>query len=208
MTRLLFDTDVFCKLGVSGLLDHSLTALGLTRSDCARLAALPHMLRRGRLVRMYGPANCEALVVIAESISVAPSADQSWLDELANIETIDAGEAQLYGVAAAGLGLVLSGDKRALLTLRTLERYCLALRGRIITFEAILLVLSRRLGVETLRQRLALVSQIDKMVGACFSRTNANPVDGLLSYYRSLAREVAPLDLWCPEDGGFGEAVQ
>lgn len=208
MTRLLFDTDVFCKLGVSGLLDDSLAALGFARSDCARLAALPHMLRRGRLVRMYGATSCEALVAIAESIPVVPSADQNWLDDLANIETIDAGEAQLYAVAAARPSLVLSGDKRALLTLRALERYWLALRGRIITFEAILLVLSRRLGVETLRQRLELVSQIDKMVGACFSRTNPDPMVGLRSYYGSLTREVAPLVLWGPEDGGFGEAVQ
>lgn len=51
MTRLLLDTDIFCKLGVADLLDDTLSILGLKYSDCSRLPALPHMLRRGRLVR-------------------------------------------------------------------------------------------------------------------------------------------------------------
>jgi hypothetical protein len=40
------------------------------------------------------------------------------------------------------------------------------------------------------------------MVQVCFSDSNPNPLESLVSYYESLAAELAPLVLWDPRDGG------
>ena len=45
--RLLVDTDVFFKLALSDLLFPLLSILSIPTSQCARLPALPHMLRKG-----------------------------------------------------------------------------------------------------------------------------------------------------------------
>ena len=47
--RLLVDTDAYCKLGVAELLVDAVAVLGVAVDECGRLAALPFMLRRGRL---------------------------------------------------------------------------------------------------------------------------------------------------------------
>ena len=70
--KLLVDTDVFCKLGIAGLLDAAAQILGGDRSECRRLAALPHMLRKGRLRDRFGATACDALIPIAEAMPVIP----------------------------------------------------------------------------------------------------------------------------------------
>src|ERR1700722_4802047 len=110
MLRLLVDSDVFCKLAIAGLLEPAVAIFGVSLAECGCLPALPHMLRRGKLPRMYGPPACEALVSVANSLSVTLATTAS-LDKLANVERIDVGEAQIFS-AVADLGiLALTGDK-------------------------------------------------------------------------------------------------
>lgn len=201
MTRLLFDTDAFCKLGVADLLDDTMSSFSLKPTDCGRLPALPHMLRRGRLVRQYGEQACTRLVAIADAIPSVLSPSQDWLVQLADVATIDVGEAQLYAVAAERGSIILSGDKRALRTIRNFQRFCVALDGRIVVLEAVLLKLCQNLGTEVVRARLKPVAPLDKMIAACFSETNSAPPEGLRSYFSALATEVHPLVLWDPEQG-------
>jgi hypothetical protein len=186
---------------MANLLDDMLSVFGVSWADCCRLPALPYMLSRGRLVRRYGDEVCGALASIARAIPELPSPSQVWLGELTEQSNIDAGEAQLFAVAADDASVVLSGDKRALRTLRELESYCFALGGRIIVFEAILLVLCEKLGVETVRARLKPVLAFDTMIAACFSEANTDPYGALGSYFRALVDEVHPLILWSPENG-------
>ena len=54
----LVDSDILCKLAIADLLEPALQTLGYEVERCARLPALPYMLRRGRLRESYGPCSC------------------------------------------------------------------------------------------------------------------------------------------------------
>lgn len=199
--RLLIDTDIFCKLGLGGLLDDAISLLGVRIEECGRLHALPHMLRRGKLPRVYGVEACSQLLPIAERMVAVPDPDSTWLDRLTASNSIDPGEAILFASAAQHSLTIATGDKRALRELRGIDGYADALSGRIIVLEAILLSLCRRLGNKAVRRRLKSLSNVDKVLMVCFSDGNSNPIEALDSYYRNLVVELAPLRLWEPQQG-------
>jgi hypothetical protein len=197
----LVDSDIFCKLGVAGLLEPALALFGVGIADCFRLPALPNMLRRGAINKTYGSAACDALVPIAMSMQVAPPASTAWLDPLIGIPKIDPGEAQLFACAAAGSLLIVTGDKKALVALAAVGGFADALAGRIVTLEALLLTLCDRLGVEAVRaavQPLLSVAVGERTVKICFSPANLDPQEALVSYFNALKSEVRPLLLWEP----------
>jgi hypothetical protein len=198
--RLLFDTDLFCKLGVSGLIDPTLAMLKVDHADCRRLPALPHMLRRGSLVRRYGAERCSTLLGVAESIGPLPSASAEWLEPLRPLSNVDPGEVQLLAVAAESSLLLVSGDKRALREAAALGDYQRALAGRVVTFEAALLGLVEEIGVDRLREALKPL-ETDMVVKICFSAGAGDPAGGLRSYFSNLQGELAPLVLWQPPGG-------
>jgi len=196
--RLLVDTDVFCKLGVTGLFGDTLDALGIQADECGRLPALPHMLRRGTLPRVYGAEACAKLLPVADSIACIGSADADWLDRLTPVPDIDPGEAQLLATAAQQSLLVLSGDKRALRAVKGVAGYAEALSGRVIILEAVLTLLCDRIGVADVRRRIQPLMTIDTMAKVCFSEGNADPKFALASYLGKFAAEVTPMLFWTP----------
>jgi len=200
--RLLVDSDVFCKLGVGGLFGEALAVLGVDIGDCSRLPALPHMLRRGKLIRNYGADACAALLPVAYGMQIIPAPDPIWLDRIVSVPTINPGEAQLFAVAAQAGVIVITGDKRSLLALKDIDGYPEALAGRIVVLEAILLALCNRLGHEEVRRRLSSLTGKDRILQVCFSVGNSDPRSALESYYRDLVAEVYPLRLWEPAVGG------
>ena len=200
--KLLVDTDAFCKLQVAGLLADVAGLLAARLDDCGRLPALAHMLRRGRLRKLFGDAVCDALVPVAEGMPTMPQPSDIWLDRLTPVEGIDVGEAQLFAAAAETSLFVMSGDKRALRALKDVEGFARALAGRIIVLEAALLGACSHLGADEVRNRVAPIAAADKMVQICFSGGSSNPTEALLSYYQSLAAELDPLVLWDPRTGG------
>jgi hypothetical protein len=195
--RLLVDTDIFCKLGVSGLLYEALAALGVPIADCGRLAALPHMLKRGRLTKVYGQERCHALLPVAEAMPVAGAPGTDWMEPFRDVPAIDVGEAQLLALVAQHGLILLSGDKRALKALSGVHAVLPSLAGRIVTFEAILIALCWRLGVDAVRYALEPLQE-DQTVQVCFSAWNTDPVGALASYLGAIEREAAPLVLWKP----------
>lgn len=194
--RILIDTDVFCKLGIAGLLDDSVRLLEAGIAECGRLAALPYMLRRGRLRTQYGAEACAALLPLAEQMPVVPPARSSWLDRLVGAQEIDPGEAQLFAAAADHGFMVLTGDNRALQALRLIEGFPAALSGRIVSHIGILLALCENLGPEHVRGRVGPLMSLDKTIRVCFSEGNADPREALESYAHSLEFELVPLVLW------------
>ena len=211
MTRLLVDTDAFVKLGLAGLLEQVLAELEVDNSECGRLAALPYMLKRGALVELYGAAPCAALVPRAEGMPLAPMVEKSsLLDGLAAVPQIDTGEAQLFAAAAEQKLLVLTGDKRSLIAVASVEGMASALSGRIVTIEAVLVRLCDRHGAATIRAAVqpltssAAANKKDKMLQSCFSSGNSDPQAALLSYFGDLARKVAPMTLWPPRSEPAG----
>lgn len=200
--RALLDTDAFCKLAVAGVLENAVRLLGADLKECGRLAALPYMLRRGRLRKVFGGDVCDALIPVAESVPVAVQPGDLWLDKLTPIPAIDPGEAQIFAAAAEAGLILVSGDKRALRALKEVPGFADALAGRIVTFEGILLVLCGQLGPEEMRHRVQALIASDKMVSVCFSVGNPDPRSALSSYQQSLESELHPLVLWNPRQGG------
>lgn len=194
--KLLIDNDAFCKIGTGGLLLESLALLGVDLASCGRLPSLPYMLRRGRLPKQYGQAACNNLIALAEVIPLLPAIDPQWLDLLAGIPDIDSGEVQLFAAAAQHELFVMTGDKRALMALKTIPTYTTALANRIIALEPLFHALCLRLGDEAVRQRLGSTIGADKTLMICFSSTNQHPRTGLSSFTKSLAADVHPLLLW------------
>lgn len=199
--KVLIDTDAFCKLALAGLLTDAVATLGARLADCARLPALPHMLRRGGVPKRYGQANCESLQGVAAAIASLQPVASTWLDRFLPVPGIDPGEAQLFSTATDEKLFVLSGDKRALRAIGTVEGAVDALAGLVVTVEAVLIALHGSIGGDALRRRVAELRPFDTTVGICFSDSNADPLSALWSYYRSLASEVAPLALWQPPSG-------
>ena len=200
--RLLFDTDAFCKVALCGLLDDTRAMFDVTVSDCGRLAALPHMLRRGRLRKQLGDVVCDSLISQAETMPVMHAPDMAWLDLLSPIVDIDPGEAQLFALAVERSLLVITGDKRALKAVKSIGPVCNGLHGRVIVMEALLINLILQQGVEIIRSRIKPLISLDTSIRICFSPSNPDPVSALGSYYADLAKEVEPLRLWAPSLAG------
>lgn len=196
--KLLLDTDLFVKLGLCGLLAPALQVLGLDIADCARLPALPHMLTRGKLVRAHGAGPLAALVPAANTMPAAPAARAAWLNQLAGIDNLDVGEAEIFAVAASAPGVLVGcGDKRAIRAVAPIGPVCDELAGRVICFEAVLLALCFAHGADVVRAALQPLAA-DGLVKICFSPNNAAPEDCLQSYLNGLEAEASPLLLWRP----------
>lgn len=202
--QLLIDTDAFCKVGLAGLLDHTATLFGTTLPQCRRLDALPHMLRRGKLRRHYGPDCADSLIAIAKAIPAAPTPNDRWLNLFAEVDQIDVGEARLLALAAATRSLIVTGDKRALRPIGKLPPAREALARRIVTIEALLLALAEHIGPTELAARVTPVARIDTMFQACFSPSTTDPRPALISYYNDTVNELRPLILWCPNHRNGG----
>jgi hypothetical protein len=200
--QLLIDSDAFCKLGIAGLLGDVPCLFGMDLRNCRRLPALPHMLRRGRIRRLYGTASCDALLSTVETVAAISSPSDQWLDRLAHIPAMDPGEALLFASAAESGHLVLTGDKRAILALKEAPGFPETLSGRIVVLEAVLLGLCDLHGPELIRQRVEPLAASDTVIEVCFSSGNPDPPGAILSYFTALAREVAPLVLWNPRPEG------
>ena len=195
---LLVDTDAFCKLAMAGVIDETLHLLGSDRAHCARLPALPHMLRQGRLRKKLGDAICGSLIPIAESLSILEQASSEWLDRLTPIPAIDPGEAQLFALAAEKGITLVSGDKRAIQALRNVPGFADRLESRIVVLEAALLGVCRAYGSALLQARIEPLRMHDTMVQIAFSPGNPHPEAALESYLDNAVIEATPIALWRP----------
>ena len=200
--KILLDTDMFCKLAAAGMLEDAVRLLGASLTECARLPALPYMLRKGQLRKLFGPEICDGLMPIANTIPVLVQSSEEWLDRLTPIDAIDIGEAQIFAAAAEHRIFVMSGDKRALRALKDVDGFPDALAGRIIVLEGILITLCEDLGADEVRQRVLPLITTDQVVKICFSNPNSDPSDCLRSYFEQFAIELVPLVLWKYWSGG------
>jgi hypothetical protein len=158
-------------------------------------------LRKGKLPKLFGAEACAALIPLAESMSSGDWAPTASLEKLTPVDRIDVGEAQLLA-AVADLGdILLTGDKRALVAVGRMADIPPLLAGKIVTLEAILISLCSKLGVDAVRAAVLPLIAKDQMIRACFSQGGGDPRIGLRSYFESLKRDVAPLELWEPVEG-------
>lgn len=196
--KLLFDTDAFCKLGISNLLHDVAQIFGATLQECGRLYALPFMLRKGALRKLYGGSASDALLSVVNAMPAFPDASITWLEKITGVVDIDPGEAQVVSLAAEHAWPFVSGDKRALKALKDINEFVPVLQGRVVTLEAILLALCDTMGQDHVRQRVLPLIGLDGMIAICFSPGNPSPTDALSSYFRDLQATLTPLQLWNP----------
>ena len=196
--KLLVDTDAFCKLAASGIFLKALGLFNAEFSECARLPALPYMLRRGRLRNIFGSALCDELLPMVQGMPIVSSSGNALLEKLASVSSIDPGEAQLFSEAAESGMFIITGDKRALRALRNIEDFAQLLSGRIVVIEALLVALCDLYGSDKMRQCTREMATHDMVVRVCFSSADIDPVVGLMSYYSQLQLELNPFVLWNP----------
>ena len=196
--KLLIDTDAFCKLGIAGLLADAAHLFKASLSDCGRLAALPYMLQKGSLPRLYGHDACNALTAEAARMPVCPPPVPASLEPFALSDAIDPGEVQLFGAAMEFNLVLITGDKRAVRGLKPLSAVHRALAGRIAVLDGLLLALCRQLSADYVRPRVAPLCLQDETLEVCFSPGISDPEEALLSYYESLVADVHPFLLWDP----------
>ena len=168
--KLLIDTDAFCKFGCSSLLSDVVECIADTKvSECGRLAALPHMLRKEQLQQAYGKSACDVLIPLADSMPLHPTPNQDWQDKLVSIDEIDFGEIQILAAAADIETIVLTGDKRALQALSKVSGAAEVFGARIAVLEAGLISLHDKIGLSELRRRAGPLSKVDSVTRICFS---------------------------------------
>jgi hypothetical protein len=194
--KLLIDTDAFCKLAICGLLEDAVKLLGEELRTCGRLAALPYMLKKGKLQATFGAVYCEQIAKMVEQVPAVSISASPTVDKLTQCSNIDAGEALLFSTAVDEKMLMITGDKRALRALKNVEGFPEYLKERIITIEAILLALCEEYGFITIYSQIAPLVAFDTMVRICFPPQIEDPHDCLNSYYLALSKEVQPLFLW------------
>lgn len=168
--KLLFDTDAFCKLGIANLLHDVAQIFDATLQECGRLYALPYMLRKGALRKLYGGPTCDALISVVNGMPAFPDPNVTWLEKVTGVVDIDPGEAQIFALAAEHARPFVSGDKRALKALKEIKEFVPALQGRVITLEAVLLTLCDTIGQDHMRQRVLPLIGLDRMIAVCLDR--------------------------------------
>ncbi|HQR41791.1 MAG TPA: hypothetical protein PLX97_03885 [Gemmatales bacterium] len=196
--KLLFDTDAFCKLGTANLLHDAAQIFSATLQECGRLYALPFMLRKGALRKLYGGPTCDALISVTNAMPAFPDANVTWLEKVTGVVGIDPGEAQIFALAAELAQPLVAGDKRALETLKGINEFVPVLQSRVVTLEAVLLALCDSMGEDQVRKRVSPLIGLDRMMAVCFSPDNPSPTDALSSYFRDLQATLMPLQLWKP----------
>jgi hypothetical protein len=195
--RLLVDSDVFVLLAASGSLPRVAELLGFSPEQLGRLAALPHMLQRGRSFRKKYSQDVRAKAgTVADAIPaiLERPADDDRLQLLLSITGIDEGEALLYGLLAESAHCWLtSGDKTAMRALAGQESL-LAIRsmiaGRVICLESILKMLILADGVAGVAEAWLPLKDSYKSLSVIFSEVNCRDQDQCLECLDSILNDL------------------
>lgn len=196
----LVDSDVIYKLAVCNLLDNTLAALDLARTDAYVLPTAKYRFgvarrRPGTGERRYGVevfSRIRDFLASVREIEVTGPSEELQL--LASIDGIDAGEAVLFSVTAAfAQYLLATGDKTCLRAL-ALTPVCLPIaqrvRGHIICLEQIVKRLIQHFGFLYVKNRIVPARACDTALSAAFGSgwdtTEPNVLAALDSYINEL----------------------
>lgn len=189
----LSDNDVILKLAACDLLDESLAALNITKSDVYVLPTAKYALARA--VVPHGEvvaARVNEFLASVQIIAWEPPPDELRLFE--DTLGIDQGEAVLYASTATLDDFALvTGDKASLKALAgsaECQPIVNRLAGRVICLEQIIQRCVNHAGFDTVKNKVVPARGCDKALGAIFGSgltTNATSVhEGLSSYISHL----------------------
>ncbi len=196
---LLLDSDIFILHAGADLLPELVAAAGFDLSEARRLAALPHMLRKGRMSKRHPSGvvtKAQEWCTRIRSIDEVPS--PHLVDLLAAMPGIDEGETYLFSLAAERRSIVATGDKRACVALATADRQIAEpLQGKIICLETALLLLLDQVGYATLAKGFTPAMAYNQTLRVLLSQGEQTPEEhfrgALASYYAAVERDVGTL---------------
>lgn len=198
--KALLDNDFLWKVCAAGAFDHVLATLNLTRSDCYVLASLKAQLKRGtgKLCKKIGPAGVASLTSIVVGLATIPDDSAGpWLDRLAKVDGIDAGEALLFSYAAANDAVVLAtGDKRAVRAIDSVADLAGALEGKVLILDHLLAHCCDKDGKEAAKERFRGLLSEDTATLVAFS--SADPA----GTFRGGCASLAPQSVYFVFDSG------
>jgi hypothetical protein len=203
----LVDSDVIYKLAMCNLLDDTLAALDLTRTDAYVLPTAKYKFGVARRrpdigERRYGVevfSRIRDFLASVREIEVTGPSEELQL--LASIDGIDAGEAILFSATADfDQYLLATGDKTSLRAL-ALATVCLPIaqriRGHVICLEQIIKRLIQHFGFLYVRDKIVPARACDIALSAAFGSgwdaTEPNVLAALDSYINEL--HSLPIDL-------------
>lgn len=199
--KLLVDVDALAKLAHWRFLEELPSITGVSLRQCATLTSARFRALRaidkpdGRLFHSTEAAAAALRAMVGMTNPLSP--DAQHLPLLQGVSGIDAGEAVLLSALSSGEMRLLTGDKRALRALASLDTEQRApFVGKIVTVEQVLLAGLNRHGIDWLQERVCPFRHIDKAIGiAMGTRCDASKEsvrEGLESYIKELRHLVDP----------------
>jgi hypothetical protein len=192
---LLIDSDIFALLAGEGVLEPAVKALGFASSCCARLDALPWMVRDRRAFPDLSQDQVDRIILWCGRIpSWADPGPLSLGKRLAKYRRIDPGEVLLLTALVEHPNFfLLSGDKnwmRVLGSSPELQDIREAISGRVICLERLLEVLIKKLGMRGAAKLLSPARKQNKTLAVLLSEgertSEAHCREGLRSYLDDL----------------------
>ena len=203
---MLVDNDVMVKVSAWGLDEAFLAAMTSRAGPPGMLGAARFVVRK--LLARRGLADPDAAAAVFERLRVAmvllepePAelAVAAALEEAAlraGVE-LDAGESQLTAMLVArNARLLLTGDKRAMAALATLQPA--GIGSRVASLEQLVRLFAQRLGLDVLRAAVCGEREADTSMAVCFGCHRGDYPSseievGLSSYHRDVARSAAAI---------------
>ncbi len=194
---IVFDTDYLLKVEHWEIAEDVLTMFEATRETCYRLDAAPRMARRKASVKATFSNHLELAERAMLYRRFEDEAPALWLDRMTPHSEIDPGEAELLARLACDSAMFLAtSDKRCLRALSRVPGLADAVAGRIVTLEATLLRLCKRLGVTEVRKRVCPRRFVDNGIACCFPQGEEHEtVPQLRERFADLGRECG-FPLW------------
>ena len=194
----LSDVDVVRKLAVCGFLPllPELLSSSLEDVDIRYLPSLRYRLERPKY-KLENKALQRDLEKFCETNSTVESSSDLARQEALLSGGMDSGEAILFAEAEATGGIVVTGDKRAVLAYMKLSTVNQRKSISVVCWEQLLLRIHFRKGFEHLKQGCCQGLSHDKMLQLVFSSGEAtqeeDAIEGIESFLRALAENCGGL---------------
>lgn len=194
---LLPDTDFFVLMAGANLIAPLLEVLGYEHGSVRRLAALPHMLKRGPLVRHYPQGVLEKASAWCEKLGAVESRP-SVVSHEQLLGVVDPGEAFLLAtVAELDDGVLATGDKRACVAVAAapdLSTVHPSLTGKVLCLESSLDLLLEAYGFDTVSRALTPVRDYNRTIRLLLPEASATSEEhfraGVASYLADLQTQA------------------
>ncbi len=201
------DNDILLKGACYGLLAefaHALPGEGPIGILGTALYVVPKRISKKNLKRKREDAVSNFMAFVADNVVLEPTSEEqqfaSKLEAAAQQKSLnlDAGESILVSIAAVRqLPLLLTGDKRAIISLEELleiDERLEVLYRRVMCLEQLMLGAIRVGDPKMIRREICSEPEIDKALNMCFScfslGADHNPVPGLKNYISDLRKSA------------------